>query len=114
MAAEAAACARELTATVKARMLAHKEEAAECISMLRKLGEPVEALQVDTLPVGMAWHGRTLPREPMDRLHSIICQPAALFTALRIPAHPVGTILGFTSGTAPACAGKGAVYGECM
>ena len=54
MAAEAAACARELTATVKARMLAHKEEAAECISMLRKLGEPVEALQVDTLPVGMA------------------------------------------------------------
>ena len=42
---EAAACAKELTATLKKRMLLHKEEAAECIQMLRKLGEPVEALQ---------------------------------------------------------------------
>jgi hypothetical protein len=48
VAAEAAACARELTQTLKARMLAHKEEAAECIAMLRKLGEPVEALQVNS------------------------------------------------------------------
>jgi hypothetical protein len=43
---EAAACAKELTATLKKRMLLRKEEAAECIQMLRKLGEPVEALQV--------------------------------------------------------------------
>ena len=46
---EAAACAKELTATLKKRMLLHKEEAAECIQMLRKLGEPVEALQACTL-----------------------------------------------------------------
>ncbi len=48
MAVEANACAKELTATLKKRMLLHKEEAAECIQMLRKLGEPVEALQVGT------------------------------------------------------------------
>jgi hypothetical protein len=46
VAVEAAACAKELTATLKKRMLLRKEEAAECIQMLRKLGEPVEALQV--------------------------------------------------------------------
>ena len=49
VAVEAAACAKELTATLKKRMLLHKEEAAECIQMLRKLGEPVEALQARTL-----------------------------------------------------------------
>lgn len=48
VAVEANACAKELTATLKKRMLLHKEEAAECIQMLRKLGEPVEALQVGT------------------------------------------------------------------
>ena len=46
VAVEAAACAKELTGTLKARMLARKDEAAECIQMLRKLGEPVTALQV--------------------------------------------------------------------
>ena len=46
---EAAACAKELTAALKKRMLLHKEEAAECIQMLRKLGEPVEALQARVL-----------------------------------------------------------------
>ena len=46
VAVEAAACAKELTATLKNRMVLRKEEAAECIQMLRKLGEPVEALQV--------------------------------------------------------------------
>ena len=54
VAVEAAACAKELTATLKKRMLLHKEEAAECIQMLRKLGEPVEALQACTL----AWSAR--------------------------------------------------------
>ena len=46
VAVEAAACAKELTGMLKQRMLAQKEQAAECIQMLRKLGEPVEALQV--------------------------------------------------------------------
>jgi hypothetical protein len=46
VAVEASACAKELTAVLKRRMLLHKEEAAECIQMLRKLGEPVESLQV--------------------------------------------------------------------
>jgi hypothetical protein len=50
VAVEAAACAKELTATLKARMLARKDEAAECIQMLRKLGEPVTALQVRRRP----------------------------------------------------------------
>jgi hypothetical protein len=46
VAVEASASAKELTQILKRRMLLHKEEAAECIQMLRKLGEPVEALQV--------------------------------------------------------------------
>lgn len=46
VAVEASACAKELTQILKKRMLLHKEEAAECIQMLRKLGEPVESLQV--------------------------------------------------------------------
>ncbi|EIE21455.1 hypothetical protein COCSUDRAFT_66895 [Coccomyxa subellipsoidea C-169] len=49
VAVEASACAKELTGTLKQRMLHHKEEAAECIQMLRKLGEPVESLQEDFL-----------------------------------------------------------------
>ncbi|CAL8469580.1 g9121 [Coccomyxa elongata] len=49
VAVEANACAKELTGTLKQRMLHHKEEAAECIQMLRKLGEPVESLQEDFL-----------------------------------------------------------------
>lgn len=51
VAVEASACAKELTATLKKQMLLHKEEAAECIQMLRKLGEPVEALQVGSQPL---------------------------------------------------------------
>ena len=49
VAVEASACAKELTWTLKQRLLHHKEEAAECIQMLRKLGEPVESLQVTLL-----------------------------------------------------------------
>lgn len=53
---EASACAKELTGMLKHRMLHHKEEAAECIQMLRKLGEPVESLQV-THPLCLAQCG---------------------------------------------------------
>ena len=46
MAAEADACAKELTQILKQRMVTQKDEAAECIQMVRKLGEPIESLQV--------------------------------------------------------------------
>lgn len=46
MAAEANACAKELTTVLKQRMVTQKSEAAECIQMVRKLGEPIESLQV--------------------------------------------------------------------
>ena len=71
VAVEAAACAKELTATLKKRMLLHKEEAAECIQMLRKLGEPVEALQVGAKPlrpidVGIRAESQVAPGEPQS------------------------------------------------
>lgn len=49
MAAEADACAKEVTQILKQRMVTQKDEAAECIQMVRKLGEPIESLQVGTV-----------------------------------------------------------------
>ena len=46
VAVEADACAKDLTQTLKQRMVTQKDEAAECIQMVRKLGEPIESLQV--------------------------------------------------------------------
>ena len=46
VAVEADACAKELTQILKQRMVTQKDEAAECIQMVRKLGEPIESLQV--------------------------------------------------------------------
>ncbi|KAK9813244.1 hypothetical protein WJX72_011382 [[Myrmecia] bisecta] len=49
VAAEADACAKELTQLLKQRMVTQKDEAAECIQMVRKLGEPIESLQEEFL-----------------------------------------------------------------
>ncbi|KAL3158433.1 hypothetical protein ABBQ38_010667 [Trebouxia sp. C0009 RCD-2024] len=49
VAVEADACAKELTLILKQRMVTQKDEAAECIQMVRKLGEPIESLQEDFL-----------------------------------------------------------------
>ena len=38
--------AQELTEILKKRMTAQQDEAAECIQMVRRLGEPIESLQV--------------------------------------------------------------------
>ena len=46
VAVEADACAKELTLILKQRMVSQKDQAAECIQMVRKLGEPIESLQV--------------------------------------------------------------------
>lgn len=46
VALEADACAKELTQILKQRLVTQKDEAAECIQMVRKLGEPIESLQV--------------------------------------------------------------------
>ncbi len=46
VAVEADACAKDLTQILKQRMVTQKDEAAECIQMVRKLGEPIESLQV--------------------------------------------------------------------
>lgn len=48
VAAEAGRMAQELTEILKKRMTAQQDEAAECIQMVRKLGEPIESLQVRT------------------------------------------------------------------
>lgn len=46
VATEANACATELSKILKQRMVTQKDDAAECIQMVRKLGEPIESLQV--------------------------------------------------------------------
>lgn len=84
VAVEAAACAKELTATLKKRMLLHKEEAAECIQMLRKLGEPVEALQACTLAV-CARNIFTCDTSGGCSMHAYVCAaPAAPLTQWRL------------------------------
>ena len=46
MAAEADACAKHITRQLQQRVMAQDGEAAECIDMVRKLGAPVDSLQV--------------------------------------------------------------------
>lgn len=46
VAAEVEGCARELAAILRRRLLAAPDQAAECIQMIAKLGEPTESLQV--------------------------------------------------------------------
>jgi hypothetical protein len=56
VAVEADACAKDLTQILKQRMVTQKDEAAECIQMVRKLGEPIESLQVPPcLPFTPLW-----------------------------------------------------------
>ena len=47
MAAEADACAKDMTATLRGRLAGGQKagDAAECIQLMRQLGEPVENLQ---------------------------------------------------------------------
>ncbi len=45
MAAEADASAKDLAALLKRRMAADRGAAAECIPLVRRLGEPIESLQ---------------------------------------------------------------------
>ncbi len=45
MAAEADACAKDMTATLRGRLAGQAGDAAECIQLMRQLGEPVENLQ---------------------------------------------------------------------
>ena len=49
VAVEAEACARELAGILRRRLLAAPDQAAECIQMIAKLGEPTESLQEDFL-----------------------------------------------------------------
>lgn len=46
VAAEVEACGRELAGLLRKRLLAAPDQAAECIQMIAKLGEPTESLQV--------------------------------------------------------------------
>lgn len=46
VASEVEACARELAGILRRRLLAAPDQAAECIQMIAKLGEPTESLQV--------------------------------------------------------------------
>jgi hypothetical protein len=49
VAAEAGELSREVVAALRKRLLERKDEASECIQLLRRMGEPVEALQEDFL-----------------------------------------------------------------
>ena len=40
------ASGKDLARILKRRLASQKDEAAECIQLLRKLGEPIESLQV--------------------------------------------------------------------
>lgn len=59
VAAEVEVCAKELGALLRKRLLAAPDQAAECIQMIAKLGEPTEALQVCPAPgwVASGWVG---------------------------------------------------------
>ena len=46
--AEVQGCVREMTAVLKERLVTQKDSAAECIKLIRMLGEPIESLQVMT------------------------------------------------------------------
>lgn len=48
VAGEVEACARELAGILRRRLLAAPDQAAECIQMIAKLGEPTESLQART------------------------------------------------------------------
>ena len=69
MAAEADACAKQLTATLRGRLAGQAGDAAECIQLMRQLGEPVENLQVRAVVglgrpkvTGIHCHGHVLRR----------------------------------------------------
>lgn len=47
MAAEVEVLVKEMTATLKAKVVAHSPAAVECIGLIRRLGGPVADLQVD-------------------------------------------------------------------
>ena len=53
VAAESEACARAITRQLQQRMAAQDSEAAECIRMVRKLGAPVDSLQVRAQGAGL-------------------------------------------------------------
>ena len=44
--AEADACAKDMTATLRGRLQGNAIDPAECIQLMRQLGEPIENLQV--------------------------------------------------------------------
>ena len=49
VAGDVEACAREIAGILRHRLLAAPDQAAECIQMIAKLGEPTESLQEDFL-----------------------------------------------------------------
>ena len=46
VAAEAGACAKGLTALLRGRLQRQEGDAAECVRLMRALGEPIDTLQV--------------------------------------------------------------------
>lgn len=49
MAGEVEACGRELAGILRRQLLAQPDQAAECIQLIAKLGEPTESLQARSL-----------------------------------------------------------------
>ena len=47
VASQAGACAKELTMMLRKLLASQEGDAADCIQMVRKLGEPIESLQVN-------------------------------------------------------------------
>lgn len=63
VAAEVEVLVKEMTATLKAKVVAHSPAAVECIAVIRRLGGPVADLQVDlwhTLIEPLLAHGTSM------------------------------------------------------
>ena len=54
VASEADACAKSLTGTLRERLQSQAGDAAECVQLMQKLGEPIENLQVSKRLIGVA------------------------------------------------------------
>ncbi len=90
VAAEADASAKDLAALLKRRMAADRGAAAECIPLVRRLGEPIESLQARPgAPLGHAG-------PPSERTEHATAPPAALLWRPAPPARVCG------AGEAPA------------
>jgi hypothetical protein len=102
VAAEVEGCGRELAGILRRRLLAQPDQAAECIQMIAKLGEPTESLQVGVAPAGR----RARARVKLCCAASLPCCQVVIFLRElpRVAARPTSRFRRtFWSASASAC-----------